>query len=194
MITVIAALPVEMGAFRRHYQPELLENYGKNRHCFRADGIDCVTCGVGPNNTAHSLQNYLKNTKPALLINVGMAGILHADLPVLTCVSVGNIYSETKDRSFQLLTDPAFPIVNGVSVDVPVTDPQRAQHLHRHLNADVVDMECYTISKLAHEYDIPLYSYKITTDYADENAVRDVIRIARRASAELYANISGKLP
>lgn len=189
MITIIAALPVEMSAFKNHLKPDFLENYGKNQTCFRSENIDLLTCGVGPKKTHHAVNSYLKKYKPSMLINVGMAGILNPDYPVLKCVNIQTVYSEDSPEPFTLSVNPDFTAVTAVSVSSPVTDKLRAHSLNKDLGAEIVDMECFTISFLAHEHHIPLYSYKITTDFADENAVANVINIARRASAELFEKV-----
>lgn len=190
MITIIAALPVEMSVFKNHLKPEFLENYGKNQSCYRSENIDLLICGVGPKKTHHAVNSYLKKNKPSMLINVGMAGILDPDYPVLKCINIQTVYSENSPNPFTLKVNPDFAAVTAVSVSSPVTDQLHADSLNKNFGAKIVDMECFTISSLAHEYHIPLYSYKITTDYADENAIADVIRIARRASAELFEKVS----
>ncbi len=143
-------------------------------------GVQLLHSGVGKINAALAAREAVERYRPALIVNYGTAGAVHAGAQGL--LSVGRVIQRDMDAEpiaprgvtpFSSLPAEILAGEPGVCCatgDSFVRAPDawlRAQH------ADVVDMELFAIADVCRRHGVPWWACKYVTDNADDTAGDD---------------------
>jgi len=143
-------------------------------------GIDIIYSGIGKINAAIATLNAIHEFNPKYIVNFGTVGAVKPSLRGLIQIKTvlqRDMYAEPLAPRGQtpFCSRPAtYHSVGGEYIcgsgDSFVThkDPWLEKQ-----NVDVVDMELFAIAAIAHERQIPWYSFKYITDDANESSGSD---------------------
>jgi len=181
-IGIIAAMTQESAAVLR-----MIKHWERSRvgpfqsRCFRVNERDCqmLTSGMGVERAAQATQMLVEASHPVLLVSVGVAGAVHADLAIGDVVAAGNAcrLDQGKLGPFQPLARLSEAARNAVE---QVLQPRRA-HLFlgtaistrgaqftpekgQELPNPVLEMETMGIARVAAQHGIPLLSLRAISD------------------------------
>lgn len=119
---------------------------------------DLIT-GFGADNVKKTLIPFIEKHKPDIIFNFGGCGSLRSELKgVLRVSSIKTLYDDPiilNDIGYKCLSVDSF-LVQKPNID-----------------ADIVDCELYSISKICSKYEISVISYKFITDYVGTNTIKD---------------------
>lgn len=135
-----------------------------------------IHTGLGKVNAAIKATEIILNYKPKSIINYGTCGSINKDLSGLICctqfiqhdIDCSPLGFKKGITPFDEINDIKFSEIGYVcaSGDIFVTDASI-------INADVVDMEAYSIAKVCNAMNIKFECYKYITDSADGSASSD---------------------
>lgn len=173
MILIIAALKAELVPLIQRYNALQKERVASGT-IFLSEKIHLLRTGVGMQKARDVLTAYLQKYHPYKIINVGTAGALNPNLTMGMVTEVVNIQSEYSDivHINPLYSNKQiFERANLLTVKEAVTDKQQKRKIFTEFKADIVDMEAYTLAKIASQNDIDFHCVKIISDLADNNTV-----------------------
>ena len=165
---------------------------------FRAPacGVSVAIVGMGLTAAAATMEDLLQRARPAAVLNIGIAGALHARLSVgellrVTAVSEAADHAvpaadylalETQSLTWLPADLRAARLVSRAS---PLFDPAIRDRLAA--TADLVDMEGACIAQRCATADVPCALLKAVSDFADDRAtlLRTLEHSARRLAAAL---------
>ncbi|MDQ1250057.1 MAG: adenosylhomocysteine nucleosidase [Actinomycetota bacterium] len=156
--------------------------------------LPILVTGLGKVNAAASLAVALAGARPSLVVNLGTAGALRPDLigpHEVTHVRQHDLDSAAIERltgiwpGGDLTTDaPEGTPPTGLSTgDSFVADPDHAAALAE--VSSLVDMEGYSVARVAAAFELPVRLIKTVSDGANEDAVRDWQSTVAACAAEL---------
>lgn len=158
----------------------------------------CIT-GIGKVNAAAHLSKALSEKAYDRVINLGICGCVDPDIQPLSIFAVSRImegdrdfYSPKQDILLPSLPSSTFPSSILMTQDKAITQPEQRSHVSKK-GAVLVDMEGYALAKTAQVFKIPLYSFKIVSDHADENTYNHVRENIVKASQILCEQIASLL-
>ena len=135
-----------------------------------------IHTGLGKVNAAIKATEIILNYKPKSIINYGTCGSINKDLSGLICctqfiqhdIDCSPLGFKKGITPFDDINDIRFSETGYIcaSGDIFVTDASV-------INADVVDMEAYSIAKVCNAMNIKFECYKYITDSADGSASSD---------------------
>lgn len=190
-ITLIAALKAELRPLLDRNDIREKAPLGKGT-LIRSTAYDLLRTGVGRNKVLSVYTAYLEAFRPAVVINLGLAGALSRQH------KIGEIYIiERYGYGKSMLMETDLKTLFGwgrrfgglLTVDAPVLDRKRREELFDTTGLSMVDMEGYHFAALSRRYGIPFFSIKIISDRADRKAVIDFSRHLKFCSEKLAAHL-----
>jgi adenosylhomocysteine nucleosidase len=182
-IGIIAAMPQESDALLRLIEQRDCDNLGTYRcYHFRISDRDCwlLTSGMGIERAAQATHALIEAANPQLLVSVGIAGAVNADLQIGDVVNSTNTcflekaglagpfqplarLSETAWQATERALQPGgVGLYSGIAVSThggQLGQPQAAQ-----LTNPILEMETTGIARVAAEKGIPLLSLRSISD------------------------------
>ncbi len=158
----------------------------------RSTAYDFLRTSVGRNKALSVYTAYLEAFRPAVVINLGLAGALSRQH------KIGEIHIiERYGYKENMLVETDLKTLFGgdmrfgglLTVDAPVLDRKRREELFDATGLSMVDMEAYHFAALSRRYGIPFFSFKIISDRADRKAVIDFSRHLKSCSEKLAAHL-----
>ena len=195
MFTIVAALKSELDDLIQAIGP-LNKSFIENGSLYAASGVHLLRTGIGAENAQRVLNRYLDQFQPEKIINIGTAGALNLGLQSGQIFSITGIINaadvdKIKIMQLQELKNTKSAIL--LTIDNPVLDEVCRNDLYNKFKADLVDMEGYYFAKIAAQQNIPFYSVKIITDFADRSAETDFLNnykiFSKRLSNFLFENL-----
>jgi len=182
-IGIIAAMPQESDAMLRLIEQRSRSNLGPYR-CYRFQLLErkcwLLTSGMGLQRAAQATRALIEAANPRLLVSVGIAGAVNADMEIGDVVACGNACTLDK----QGLPGPLLPLArlseaawqaaeqalqpggarlyHGTAVTTH--GAQFVQHLHAPLENPVLEMETAGIAGEEAEQGLPLLSLRAISD------------------------------
>lgn len=165
---------------------------------FNKHEIQTLISGVGLVNTTFALTSFLSNTKPDLIIQAGIGGSFHSQLPLTsTCLIEKEYFGDLGvvehhqffdlfDKGFMNADDTPFsnralsnqyiPRYNtiglktatGISVNEISTHPERIQQLKNKYNPEIESMEGAALHFVALKKDIPFLQLRSISNFVGE--------------------------
>ena len=124
------------------------------------------------------------------ILNLGIAGALDNTLQINQIYGIRNVYLEGKTEYFK--TANLRGQIDCISANKAVTNEDYARRLAK--KAQSVDMELWGCAKISLEYNLPLKSYKLISDYAGSDTNKsDIRQNAQQYSRHLF-DFYKKLP
>ena len=149
--------------------------------------------GVGKVNAALSTLRTIKEDKPDLIINFGTAGSLNTNISGLVdCkffiqrdmdsrplgVELGQTpFEEDPPKIIEIADHP----INTINLNLVCATGDSFVDSNVGLEADVVDMEAYSIAKVCYQESVPFTCFKYISDYADQSAAKDFTENVKKA-------------
>jgi adenosylhomocysteine/aminodeoxyfutalosine nucleosidase len=187
MIAIISALKGEISPLFNHFPITKKLRMGKGT-LYETSAFHLVRLGMGPKNSKNTLNIYLSENKPDLILNIGMVGRLNPALMIGSIHFINRIYYSKESESISLTVPSIITPQSSASlltVDQPLTDPLIRNKFFKEFQAGLVDMEAYGLAQTAAIADIPFCSIKIVSDSADENTKNDFIKDYEKLSEKL---------
>lgn len=175
MITIVAALKGEIKPFFDWYPVRQKITLGA-ASLYIHPGRHFLRCGIGAAKAQESLQRYLENNRPGLIINAGTAGSLRNDFAIGQICRISKIVDEESGRIFWPRSADNMAGARQATLltaTQAILDDQRRANLAETFPADLVDMEASIIACLADSYQIPFLCLKVVSDLADQQAEDD---------------------
>jgi len=158
--------------------------------------ISIIQTGLGFQGLQEKKEWILNSFNPRFFINFGLAGAISSHLELGDVVMITQVYDCSSGTTTELLNSPNNPhpasfklacleenqrksirknikCVIGGSVRWAVESESHKVILAQKYSIDIVDLECFFIAELAQNAEIPFYSFKIISDYANENTQKD---------------------
>ena len=143
--------------------------------------------GVGKVNAAYQTMKSISMSKPDIIVNFGSAGSVRPDISGLVqVVEVVQRDIDLEGLGFELGQTPFEEGEDSLVLEDFMLNDKETKQLKvvcstgdnfvsetPRLTSDIVDMELYAIAKVCYREDIPLYSWKYISDYADSNSSSD---------------------
>ena len=182
-IGIVAAMSQESGAFLRIIQESKRSALGPFRcQRFRLVERDCwlVTSGMGIKRAAEATRTLVEMARPQLLVSVGVAGAVNADLGIGDVINARNTclldkgMQPTQFQPLAVLSDAArqaavqalqprrVRLLSGTAVTT--RGYQYVQHQPEEMTNPVLEMETDGIVRVAAEQGIPLLSLRAISD------------------------------
>jgi nucleoside phosphorylase len=155
-------------------------------------GGEILICGIGLEMAGHSVS--MAPTKGYHWLNVGVAGSVDSSLAVGTCHSVGRVALLHTDNSgrFFACKDPFLLDSRGeaslYSSPVPVYALPDVE-----VHGALVDMEGYSIARVARERRVPLTIRKVVSDYCCQTSHADILSNIDRLSLRMAEEVVNML-
>jgi hypothetical protein len=124
------------------------------------------------------------------VLNLGIAGALDRKLQINQIYSVKKVFSETESEVFH--TANRRGQVDCISVVDPVLNDESAKKISG--RSQIVDQELWTCARVCREYNIPLKSYKLISDYAGSNTRPEKIKWNSQSYSRHLFDFYKKLP
>jgi len=175
MILIVAALKAELLPLIQYFRIEQKELVAQGT-LYHSEKLHLLRTGVGMQKAGETLSTYLKKYQPGKIINIGTAGALNPKFGTGKIIEAKCIKNEQVDEIYLIplqINQQLFEQVNLLTVTEAVLDRQRKEKLSTEYNADIVDMEAFTLANIARQNNIEFYCIKIISDQADENAKKD---------------------
>ena len=163
---------------------------------YPSPGIHLLRTGIGRQSLEVTVLQYLQAYTPTRILNIGLAGALTDSLGTGELIAVSAVGGENAAVEYEL---PIFPgaehVKTGkvITVGRPVLSRRRKVTLYQKYGKELVDMELFHLAAIAREKAIPVYSIKIVSDQADENAVQEFIKNYRTLGETLGRSIFERL-
>ena len=161
--------------------------------------IFLLQTGIGHQYQPEIMKEWIGSLSPALMINYGICGALHSDIPldqvfVITAVTHvgGKDIPLTDPDSLGLSRKLSFLHSPLLTADSPVTEKGEREKLYYETKQPLVDMEGYFLARIGKELSLPLIMLKYTTDLADDNSEDQIGKKQRRWQTAL-CNVLEKL-
>ncbi len=189
MITIVSALKAELRPFLDHFQADRKIAVATGSLYYGQQPIHFLRTGIGAEKTGVVLTRYLNRHQPHLLLNIGTAGALVSGIAMGTVGQIRRVTDEASGQQISL-NDFSLPLprFNLLTVQEAVLDEQRKQTAAAN-GAQLVDMEGFSLAKIATQREIPFLSVKIVSDHADERAREQFVQNLERLSRSLYRNV-----
>jgi nucleoside phosphorylase len=195
MLLVVSALKSELSYILQHLSigPKIPMGTGS---LYPAQGIHLLRTGIGRPSVQVTVSKYLLAYTPSHILNIGLAGALTDSLSTGELIAVSAVGGENAAVEYEL---PIFPgaehVKTGkvITVGRPVLSRRRKVTLYQKYGKELVDMELFHLAAIAREKAIPVYSIKIVSDQADENAVQEFIKNYRTLGETLGRSIFERL-
>ena len=181
-IGIIAAMSQESEAVLRMIGQHARSDLGKHRcYRFQISGRECwlLTSGMGIRRAAEATRKLIDAASPQLLVSVGIAGAVNADLEIgdvvvsrHTCLLENDIAGPFQplawlsEAAWQAAEKALQPGGTGLYPGSAVTThgAQPVQHLLEHMENPVLEMETAGIMSAAAEKRIPVLSLRAISD------------------------------
>jgi len=181
-IGIIVAMPQESDAVLRLSGQRARTDFGKHRcYRFRISGRECwlLTSGMGIQRAAEATRILIDAASPQLLVSVGIAGAVNADLEIGDVVASrdtclfedGNAgpfqpLARLSEAAWQAAEKALQPGGKGLYPGTAVTThgAQPVQQLLEHMKNPVLEMETAGIISAAAEKSIPVISLRAISD------------------------------
>ena len=189
MITIVSALKAELRPFLDHFRADRKIAVATGSLYYGQQPIHFLRTGIGAEKAGVVLTHYLNRHQTHLLLNIGTAGAL---VPGIAMGTVGQIRRVTDEASGQQisLNDFSLPLprFNLLTVHEAILDERRKQTAAAN-GAQLVDMEGFSLAKIATQREIPFLSVKIVSDHADEQAREQFVQNLEQLSRSLFRNV-----
>jgi nucleoside phosphorylase len=169
----------------------------KNFHLYQLqpESIYLLISGPGNDLPYPSLEKWIKQTAPALIINFGICGGLDPTLRLFQNYLVRQVAYLTESEisteiPFPKLSEKLldlFPNCRLLTSDSPVLQESLRKQLHWQSGCQLLDMEAYFFASVSRKYSIPIIILKQLTDYCDEKANQII-----RENRSIWQNYLGK--
>jgi len=156
--------------------------------------IRLVRTGIGMANAQQSLMHVLESentpwsgSAPDVLVNFGTSGAIHPDRKIGDIVvGTHTVSDESGEAQYDLQSVWSDQLVEYLhtrnieyaagtifSTEKAVTSHEGRRSIYQRTSAQVVDMECAGLAKVAQQQNLPFVSVKYVCDNADEFAIKD---------------------
>ena len=187
MLTLIAALKSELLPFLRHWPPSD-KTVLSSGTLYRTKNIHMLRCGLGQKSAEIVLKTYLKNHTPQIVINVGFAGCLLAQDCSDYTRAVQTVVDAASGRHYTLQLPPNLPaekVTRVLTVPDAITEARHRDRLYQKFGMELVDMELAAIASVCAESNLPLYSFKLVSDQANEDTKSEFMANYKRLAEKL---------
>lgn len=141
--------------------------------------------GEGLESTNEKMNAFLlqPNLSISHVINLGIAGALDENLKLDSIYSIKKIKKENSDETF--LTANVFANTDCISASSRVHNNEYSKQLAE--QAQIVDRELWACAKVCSKFNIPIYSFKLISDYAcSPSDLQKIIQNSKLHSKKLY--------
>ncbi|OQY34577.1 MAG: hypothetical protein B6241_04715 [Spirochaetaceae bacterium 4572_59] len=196
-ILLITPILKEFHAAREIFRASELHQSGSSRLSEKkSDGriVRILQEGMGRTNL-DSCKAQIKDFMPDLIIDSGSSGSLREDLApgvILLCEKVVNESGSVLCSPLKIMDEhlPDNSIKAGIlEVQQPVLSSERRNSLRAKSGVDACSMETYIIAEEASRHSIPWISFRIVTDFSNEQTASDFKKNIRQFSLLLYREI-----
>lgn len=159
---------------------------------YRAEQIQFLRTGVGRDRAERVFDGFLRVSRPASVLNIGLAGALSPEYAPGQLFYIKEVLQEREAPTFALskpLSEISFPAARLLTVGQAVTDASLRDKLHRRFSAGLVDMEAYYWAQRCAAAGIPFGSIKIISDRADALTEQTFLKNYKETSAALCNSI-----
>lgn len=156
--------------------------------------IRILQAGMG-NRISDSYEAQIKDFNPDLIIDSGSCGSLREDLSPGVILISSNVVNESGSFlscSLEIVNDylPDHSIKSSIlEVEKALQNKERRDSLRKLSAADACSMETYRIAEEAYKNSIPWLSFRIITDFSNEQTAGDFKKNIRQSSLLLYREI-----
>lgn len=166
-IAIIAAMEREIAPLVRGWQRGTLLSGERRLVFFERDSVVAVVSGIGCSNAELAARALIAQSRPALLISVGLAGALIRSLKVAS-IFTPNVVVDAVDRAeYRCAADPNH-LSGGVLVTAPeIAGTEAKRELVNRFHGLVVDMEAAGVARVAQQEQIGFRCVKAISDEAD---------------------------
>lgn len=211
-ILCAVAHQMELDPFKAKYSDVEQFNTGHG-NLYRLNGhagnLNLIRTGIGLETTRKSLEHALQflskdvNGYPDVILNFGTCGAIHPERGVGDVVIGTEVLMEDQpsiplnsqwiNRFREYLTLREKESVEGIiyTTEKAVADERTRDRIYRETQAQIVEMECYSVALVAEEHDIPLLAVKCISDNADEFLMKDFLANVNETMTELSDIIAG---
>lgn len=190
MLTIIAALKSELQPLFDFYSPQNKIKMAGGT-LYQANDVNLFRCGIGKETAQKSFELYVNNISTKGVINIGLSGALSENCKSGEIFLINEIWSQNKSVVFypELMTIPGLAKARLLTVDAAVFDSTKRDELFEKYKAELVDMEAYYLAEICKRKNIPLYSVKIASDNADEQAKQQFMANYKKLAVQLSKRI-----
>lgn len=157
----------------------------ESKNLFKNDNSFLLVTGEGLDATSKRLNAFFNNTneKISKLINIGIGGALKDNLDLGSICRIKKILQENESET--LLSADVYSNINCISAINRIDNKSYRTKLSK--LADVVDQELWACAKECSIRGIPVYSFKLISDYANNPVdFKTIVRNAKEYSRKLY--------
>ena len=197
-LLLVTALPFETRVFLEEKELWRLEK-GEVVRCYHHRSGEVALCqtGVGFRQADNHFRKLLQTYRPALVVNVGIAGALEETLPLFSSYLIEEVYSEKGERFDlrSLLPAPyqtgmrSFPGARLLTVSQPVLDDRRRRALRRQSGCTLVDMEAFLLAQRLRGRKTRVVFLKVVSDFANQKTVEEVKARVPGLQKRLYQTV-----
>ena len=156
---------------------------------FHSDRFDLAIVGIGPVRSAIST-GFLSSMDHEAWVNLGVAGSLNDDYSFKDVLEVGRCFSRDDKHPFDRSCDEILLKEDGVSlVTVGKAIHNDNDRLSLGKEADLVDMEGYSIAMSAKMFDKKLRMLKVVSDDASDQSVEQVVKNIPECMQKLWNKV-----
>ncbi len=141
--------------------------------------------GEGLESTNKKMGEVLRQSNYSIskVINLGIAGALDSNLDLESIHSVKLIKKENENETFQ--SSDVYANIDCISALNRVLDETYKKTLSK--RAQIVDRELWACAKVCNKYQVPIYSFKLISDYAGSTTgLNKIIQKSKGYSKKLF--------
>ena len=141
--------------------------------------------GEGLESTNKKMGEVLRQSNYSIskVINLGIAGALDSNLDLESIHSVKLIKKENENETFQ--SSDVYANIDCISALNRVLDETYKKTLSK--RAQIVDRELWACAKVCNKYQVPIYSFKLISDYAGSKiSLENIIQHSKKYSKKLF--------
>ena len=183
MITIVSALKSEIAPLLQRV-PITEKRILASGSLYISDKIHFLRTGIGKQKAEKVFNLYLEQFRPEKVLNIGLAGKLNPDFKIGEIYCISRIFSADAEP-IKINFHSQSKCASLLTVDQPVADISLRDKLHRQYNADLVDMEAYSIANTVRKKNISFNCVKIISDSADINTEKTFLENYRQLSKKL---------
>ena len=146
------------------------------------DNICLIESGIGKTASAFATTRLIYNCEPEKIINIGLCGAVDNDLEIGETLFVSDVYQADAYKPFPGYEDFVAHIKPKHPIKVKTARLATVDHfvdriddtLGFTLDADIVDMEGYSVAYVCRQFGIDCYLIKSVSDYCDHDSKTDL--------------------